>query len=359
MSEKNNKPKVLMYYSYGNRVGGPLTYINTIINSDLKLKYEFDTCYQNMTPGGFNIKFLLCMMRKIKEANPDIVHVHGLQSEGFYGVLAAKLAGCRRIVTTVHGFAFDSKSSSKIKRILYRYFVEPITLRLSDKVYCVCEFASNRNIIKNNTKKNNFGYIHNCIPMLKINQSRDILRRKLNISESDIVFIISGRVSREKGFDLLIEVIEKISPSLKEKFKLIVAGEGPFSETFSKSMNSEIQSGKVIMIGQTNEIGNYLNASDVCLLPSYHENLPIALLEAGSFGLPCIASDVGGVPEIIIDGKTGFLIKNSVADAYIEKIELFIRKPEILTEMKKNIKTDINNRFCISDMCKKIEEVYK
>ena len=113
-------PKVLMYYSYGDRIGGPLTYINTIINSPLKEKYEFVTCYQNQAPGGFDGQMLQRMTEQIKKEKPDIVHVHGAQSEGFYGVLAAKRAGCKCIVMTVHGFAFDDKGCTGIKHFLYK-----------------------------------------------------------------------------------------------------------------------------------------------------------------------------------------------------------------------------------------------
>ena len=99
-----------MYYSYENKIGGPLTYINTIINSELKKEHKFFTLFQNKAPGGLDISLLKKMIMEIKRIKPDIVHVHGAQSEGFYGVLAAKLAGKCKIVTTVHGFAFDDSS---------------------------------------------------------------------------------------------------------------------------------------------------------------------------------------------------------------------------------------------------------
>ena len=90
------KPVVTMYYSYGDRIGGPLTYINTIINSDLQSKYEFTTCYQNKAPGGVDIPLLKAMVKELRRIKPDIVHIQGAQSEGFYGVLAAKILKYRK-----------------------------------------------------------------------------------------------------------------------------------------------------------------------------------------------------------------------------------------------------------------------
>ena len=142
------KKKVLMYYAFEDKIGGPLIYLRSIMNSKLNEEYEFSSCFQNETSGGFSSKLLRRMVKQIKAEAPDIVHVHGLQSEGFYGVLAAKLAGCRYIVTTVHGFAFDGQKKRGLKWFLYRFFVEPITLRRSDKVYCVWKYAEERSIIK-------------------------------------------------------------------------------------------------------------------------------------------------------------------------------------------------------------------
>ena len=117
------KIKVLMYYSFGNRIGGPLTYINSIMNSELNEEIDFRTCFQNMAPNGLKMSLLKRMIKQIKSENPDIVHVHGLQSEGFYGVLAAKISGCHNIVTTVHGFAYDAQKKFSVKWFLYKYVV--------------------------------------------------------------------------------------------------------------------------------------------------------------------------------------------------------------------------------------------
>src|SRR5690242_13827562 len=148
-----NKPRVLHYYSSSTQIGGPLTYINTILNSELSGGYELSTCYQMMAPNGINLPLLTRMSAKIKKIAPDLLHVHGLQSEGLYGLIAGRLAGCKKILVTVHGLASDTVEMNAIKKILYKYIVEPFTLRNVDFVYCVCNYASNRPIIKKNARK--------------------------------------------------------------------------------------------------------------------------------------------------------------------------------------------------------------
>ncbi|MBQ3053603.1 MAG: glycosyltransferase [Clostridia bacterium] len=355
----DNKKKVLMYYSYGNKIGGPLTYINTIINSPLKEKYEFVTCYQNKAPGGWDGEMLKEMTDRIKAEKPEIVHIHGAQSEGFYGVLAAKKAGVKKIVMTIHGFAFDDSNCKGVKHFLYKNIVEPYSIRNSDNVYCVCEYASKRDIVKKNAGKRSFGYIHNCVPQLHIKENRESIRSRLNINENDVVFCISGRVTKEKGFDILEKVVKGLREAEETNFKLMVLGDGPYSKTFKENLKKEVEKGQVILVGQTNQVADYLAASDVFIFPSYHENLSIALLEAGASGLPAIVANVGGNPEIIKNNETGFVIDGFEYEKYLEKVKFFLNNPDDRISMGIKVKKDITDRFSLELMCGKIDEVYK
>ena len=352
-------PKVLMYYSYGDRIGGPLTYINTIINSPLKEKYNFVTCYQNQAPGGRDGKMLKRMTEQIKKEKPDIVHVHGAQSEGFYGVLAAKRAGCKCIVMTVHGFAFDDKGCTGVKHFLYKNIIEPYSLRRSNKVYCVCEFASKREIIKKNCKKNDCGYIHNTVGELYIEASRQETRSALGIGSEDTVFAISGRLARDKGFPVLEKAIGILNGKTDKPFKLIVIGDGPYRQAFSESMSREIASGQIILVGQTNKVPDYLAASDAFVFPSYHENLSIALLEACKSCLPCIVSNVGGNAEIISNNENGYVIDGFDPEDYTEKMLCFIENKAEMIKMGNKAKHTADTKFSLEEMCRKIDEVYR
>lgn len=353
-----DRPKVLMYYSYSDKIGGPLTYINTIITSDLKNKYDFSVCFQEKAPGGLDIPLLKQMVEKIKEKKPDIVHVHGAQSEGFYGVIASKLAGCKCIVMTVHGFAFDDSVCHGLKHFLYKNIVEPISLQLANKVYCVCKYASERSIVKKNAGKHNYGYIHNSVPELYVSESRKTIRDRYGICNDDVVFCISCRVTRDKGFDILTDIVKQLVSENAKRFKLLVLGDGDYYETFCNSVHEEIAAGQVIMIGKTDRVADYLAAADAFLFPSYHENLSIALLEAGASGLPCIVSNVGGNPEIVIDGKTGYIIHDFSADRYVEKIQYLMDNPTQLKKMQIQVASDIKTRFSVEKMCAEIDYVY-
>ena len=221
-SSASRKPIVLTYYTYSDRIGGPLTYIRSLMSSSLAEDYLFKNLFQEKAPGGLDFHLLRNMVREIKREKPDILHVQGAQSEGFYGVLAGKLAGCRNIVLTIHGFAHDDSRCKGIKYLLYKYVVEPITIRMADRVYCVCASTAERLIVKRNAGKGqrNCGYIHNCAPDIEKTTNREALRRRLGIGAEEKVFCFCGRLSQEKGLDLLHDAVHLLNAEHALEFRL-------------------------------------------------------------------------------------------------------------------------------------------
>ena len=352
---QEKKPVVVHYFTYPDRIGGPLTYIHTLMDSELNRHYDQKTCFQNKAPHGVNLPLLREMTATLRQMKPHIVHIHGVQSEGFYGVLAARLAGCRHIVMTAHGFVHDAAYCNRIKRFLYQYIIEPLALRWSDRVYCVCDFAARREIITRNTGKNNWGYIHNCVPTMHTTCTREQMRRELGLGAQEQVFAISGRVTREKGFDILEETVRRIED---ENFRLLVIGDGNYRQTFEENMVPQIRSGRVVMVGQTDRVADYLAASDGFIFPTYHENLSIALLEACAAGLPCIVANVGGNPEIVADQQSGYVIDGFAPEDFADRMRRMIDDPQLRGRMGAEAQRDILERFALSRMCRKIEEVY-
>ena len=194
---------------------------------------------------------------------------------------------------------------------------------------------------------------------MTVRRSRDRVREEYDITESDVVFVICGRITREKGFDVLAQAIPLLDNVSKKHFKLLVVGEGDYMNVFQQIIADNGVRDYVIFVGATHCVADYLNASDACILPSYHENLPISLLEAGSMGLPCVASKVGGIPEIIVDGETGFLIDSHSPHDYAKAMDRLIMDSDLRKRMQMNIARDIQSRFSVKKMCDKIKELYK
>ena len=348
--------KILHYYPSNVVNGGPKVYIETIVGSGLKDKFEFDRAGFNRKENGSFYQVYRLLRDYIKRTKPDIVHIHGCQSEGFVGVMAARAAHCRNIVLTVHGFAFDDTHTSKTKKLVYRHFVEPMTLRKAKRVYCVCDFAEQRDIMKKNTKKNSAGHIYNPFPPYEITRDRKSVRDELGFGENDVVVVIASRISVDKGYDILKDVIKK--SNARPELKFLILGRGDYASILEAELSDEITRGKVILYGSTPRVYDFLNASDIYIFPSYHENCSIALIEAGRAGLPTIASAVGGNPEIVQDGVSGILVREQKAEKYYEALETLANSAEKRLEMGSAARDYVINNFSLDKIMKEIENVY-
>jgi glycosyltransferase involved in cell wall biosynthesis len=351
------KPKVLHYYSSSTQIGGPLTYINTILNSDLEKTYSFDACFQMMAPGGINIPLLDRMRRQIKLAAPDLLHVHGLQSEGLYGLMAGRLAGCKRILVTVHGLASDTVEMNPVKRVLYRQVVEPYTLRHVDYVYCVCDYATNRPIIRKNARKL-LHTIHTGIVPAFPSRERCQVRKELGISESKFVGIIVSRIVKDKGYEELADAIGRLYRNGEDRVRFCIVGEGGYAAELNRKLHREISAGYVKLCGRREDVVDLLFSSDFFLLPSWHENFPISLLEAGQAGLPAITTPVGGIPEIVEHGRTGLLVSVNNPRMLAEAICQLVDHSTRISWMGGNMKERIETSFSLNSMVNKIQDTY-
>lgn len=352
------KKKVMQHVILTSGIGGPLTGYKKLINSELKNKYHFIPLEQTFPPKYLGLNLFLDLYRKIKSENPDILHIRGLQSEGFFGVLAGKLAGCKKIVVSVHGFYFDSQEISKTKRIIFKKLIEPLTLRLADKVYCVCDYAVKRDIVKKNAK-HLYGYIHNASPdfsHLDKAQLRNDFREMYHIDEDNIVITTVARISKDKGFETLIEVI-KILRS-ENKLIFLIVGDGPYLEQTKLALKTEINEGRVIITGKLQEVSSALFGSDIFAFPTLHENLSNSLLEACAASLPSVVTNVGGNPEVIIHGETGYIVPPNNPEEFATKLKILIDSKKLRIELGTKSNNHVKTSFSEELNLKQIDDVY-
>lgn len=329
--EKNVKPIIMQHCvaSYAN-FGGPATGYRLLMESKLNEKYQFLPLIQREAPHGINFSLLYDLFIQIRKVKPDIIHIRGLHSEGFYGLLAARLAGCKKIVLSVHGTYTDSLNIGRLKKFLFGKIIEPFTLRNASLVYCVCDFAVKRPYIYKNTKKL-YGYIHNAAPDFSSNDSkkaRQKIRAELGINPDEIVVVTVGRVTPGKGYKDIVEALKKLRTKIN--FRYLIVGEGDYLEELKKELSEEIKMNQVIILGKRLDVTEILFASNIFVFPTLHENLSNALLEACAAGLAIIATNVGGNPEVIQNEETGILIPP--------------HSPDILAQEIFNLTTDISKR---------------
>lgn len=244
-----------------------------------------------------DIRCIMSLRKLIKKIDPDIVHLHSSKA-GAVGRIASFGLNCK-VIFTVHGWAF-TEGVTTWKRKFY-VIIERLLYKLTDEVICVSNYDYQLGIKERVLKKEGKGIvIHNGI-----DTGVDFNNSKI-ISSDQFVIVMVARFDIPKRQDILIRAISLLGDNVH----LILIGDGPRLE-LSKKLSLKLGvSNKVDFLGFQRDVGKYLKDANVFALISDYEGLPISIIEAMKFGLPIIASNVGGVPELV--KLNGILVNNQV-----------------------------------------------
>ncbi|MEH0972534.1 glycosyltransferase [Micromonospora sp. CPCC 205546] len=312
------RPVVVQHSAGRPGANGPLTAVQRVLASPLAERYEFVRMHQGVGNGAVDASLLREWVRLLRRVRPDLVHVRGLQNEGFHGVLAARLAGCPRILVTVHGTVRDLRQGGRNwRRRLLVHGAEPVTLRLASHVATVCEYAAGRDFLRPYAGKF-VGVVPNGVPVPPDPvAARDRVRAELCLRPDDVVMIAVARLTWDKGYGVLADALHRL-PATGDRRILLVAGDGPDRVGIAAAL---VGAGgtEVRMLGNRLDVPELLSAADVFVFPTLHENLSNALLEAMAHRLPVVASAVGGNVEVLRRGG-GRLVPAGDPDALAEAL---------------------------------------
>lgn len=158
-------------------------------------------------------------------------------------------------------------------------------------------------------------------------EKRVSVREQHGISETEFVYMFLGRINDEKGVPELVAAFRKIS-EIHPDAKLMVVGPDE-SGMFEDGGIEKSFSGNLIRVGYTREPEAYFNAADVFCLPSHREGFGSVLIEAAACGVTSVASNIYGISDAVVDGKTGLLHEPKSAAEIEEKMELIISNPNL------------------------------
>lgn len=360
MKQNNEKKKVLLHYVMPEKLGGPNISISRIKNNEyLKEKFEFYKLKQDETSKGkINISLILKLRRKIKAVNPDIINICGLGSAGFHCMIAAILAKQKNRVLSIRGYAWQDNTISNTKKAIFKYIIEPITLVLATKVHGISDYTLNLKLTKLLCKKKSI-CIYNFAPEYgeeyeQKNPESD-LRKLLNISNSDIVICSASRLVYDKGYKYLIRAIKNLD---QRNIKYIIIGEGEYKKIIEKELEKEIKNGIVIMLNRVFNIYPYLRISNIFVLPSLHENLGNVFIEASAAGLPVVATNIGGIKEVIQNHVSGILVPIKNVSELTKAIEELINNEKLRKYYGENGKKIIKERFNKEILAEKYYNLY-
>lgn len=279
-------------------------------------------------------------MLYFKRAQPHIIHAHNPTSL-HYAALGKSATGAQLLMT-------DHGQGNGIGRAIPRR-----TWEKTDRIVAVSEATARKRTESPQSAR--YCVIHNGVELSPVVSNRKEIREKLNIREDSVAGIIVARIDGKKGHETLIAATE----ALDEKAPyLLIVGDGVQRATLEDIAIRSPNSKQIRFLGFRSDIPDLLAASDFFVLPSLTEGLPLSVLEAMAQKLPVIATNVGGIPELVVDGETGILIPPNDPDALANAMERMIRDPAMRRRMGEAGYHRVATEFSFNEMTRKYEALY-
>jgi len=289
-----------------------------------------------------DLKSLLKLYSYFRKNRVDIVYSFTPKA-GLLSMIASFFA---RVPTRVHnivGMPLMEASGNK-KRLLK--LIERTTYFFSTNLFCN-SYGLKTYIEKNLTKREIKIIAKGSINGVNIDFFKDDFsdldkkdkKDELGIEENDFVLLFVGRVVKDKGVNELIEAFTILGKKFSN-LKLLILGdfEEKLSPIAKESIGKMRNNPNIISVGFKKDIRSYLSISSLFVLPSYREGLPNSLIEAGSFGIPLLATDINGCNEVIIPNKTGILVEKKSVESLVLGVTLLIENKELYNELKMNVR---------------------
>ncbi|MBI5004935.1 MAG: glycosyltransferase [Candidatus Lloydbacteria bacterium] len=265
------------------------------------------------------------LLSLFKKERPDIVHLHSSKA-GALGALAARLAGVEKIIFTAHGWAFNEPRFFLSRAAIW--LVSWLTTLLAHRIIVITkkEYAQTLAMPLITAKK--IAYIPNGIDNIhflpKKEAQEKLLGPQAKSIDADTIWIGTiSELTANKGLKYAIEATAIIKKGAASPFVFVVIGEGEERKALEKQIVDYKLSGTVFLAGYKKDAHTLLKAFDIFTLTSLKEGLPYALLEAGAAGLPTVASNVGGIPDIVGE-ESGILVPPQNPEAIAQALKKLI-----------------------------------
>jgi glycosyltransferase involved in cell wall biosynthesis len=310
----------------------------------------------------YDIIILFKLIKLLKRGHYDIVHTHSTKT-GILGRIAARVNKVPIIIHGLHGSAFGAFNSRILNWALI--FFERLTGKFTYAYVSVSNLLSKKYIEEGLGIKAKYFTVYSGMDLDKFYNARKRITREIKQSELGIDsknFVIGnvGRLEAVKGHKYLIDAFKKINEERQLiPLKLLIIGDGDEKENLENYVKELNLEDKVIFTGYREDVEELMALMDIFVLTSLREGLPRVLVQAAAVGVPSVAFDVDGVPEIIRDNHNGFLVRARDIGQLVNRIEKYIDKKELVLLHGQNGRELIKGKWSIEDMVEKIDEIYQ
>ena len=183
------------------------------------------------------------------------------------------------------------------------------------------------------------------------------LREALGVSQSALVVAAVGRLSEEKGWTTLIEAVARLPQDRSRDVHWMIAGDGPLRPTLEEQIARHALSERVHLLGFRRDVPAILGAADVVVLPSHQEGIPNVLCEAMAMARPVVATRVGGVPELVEEGRSGLLVEPKEPQGLADALERLLADPNARERLGSLARQRIVSEFSLERMVGETDRV--
>lgn len=283
----------------------------------------------------------------------DVLHAHQLFPTGYATAIIARNLGIPS-VCTAHGS--DVHTHPLRNRGIARY--TQAALRTIDRVVAVSQDLAER-IVRLEARSAPTTVVYSGIDPRRftINGERLGLRSKLGLPERGVGICFVGRLVATKGVIELLDAFRTLRGRGLDVW-LVLVGSGPLQGALASAAREF--GGRLVIAGSMphDRVPDYLRAADVFALPSHGEGVPVAMLEAMACGLPVVATAVGGIPEVMLDESTGFLVRNVRDGELAERLARLVSNKGLRDEMGRAARLRIDEAFHWNHGAVKLCELY-
>lgn len=300
--------------------------------------------------GALDILWLFRIYRLLKHRSIHVMHAHEF-AMNVYGSFLSSVTGIP-IVATVHGK--DYFWVKWRRRLAYRFVArQSVMVSVSEDLK---QFVTQRAAINPDRVR----IVHNGIDLYRYAESDrpNTVRKELKINDNQPVIGTVGNLYSVKGHTYLLRacaVVARVFPD----FVLLVAGRGDQLGALEEEARSLGILGNIRFLGFRDDVPCLLQAMDVFVLPSVSEGLPLSILEAMALGKPVVASNVGGIPEVVKDGITGYLVPPKDPEPLAEKILLLLHHPQVAVYLGQSGRKRVHEAFSLEEMIQKYQRLYE
>lgn len=296
----------------------------------------------------------LSAVGKIKKAlqkeNVDLLCTHDYRSHLLGHVTCRKSRA--KHVCFVRGATKDD-----LKVRLYQW-LDKVALRWADHVVTVSE-QQRRAMIASGYPKARITVVHNAVSLHELSEIEPIdLRTVFQLPPDAVVVMAAGRFSREKGQRLLVEAALRAIEQDRRLY-FVLFGDGPDLGPVKRQVAGSNCPAQILLPGFDAKVISYLKSADILVNPSYSEGLPNVVLEALAVGTPVVATSVGGVPELIVNQRSGLLTAAGDTKALSDAILLFAEDLPMRKRLAENGLRVVKERFTFEQQAKKLTQVYE